>query len=582
MQRRLTMAVLCLSLTCGGTSSHKGGETPSGTGGDSGGGGAPGNNGGSTGSAGKPGTPPPSGGSAGSSSTGGNGGAMAGGGRAGNGGMAGANGNGGAGGMTMAGGSGGMPAAMRGNSVLERNNHPSRDGLFVQAGLTKAKAATFKMDANFKASFMGNMWASPLYLEDGPGGKGVFFAVTTGNDVFALDEATGAVVWKANLGPSPMQSGAGCGSIHPIGILSTPVIDAKTRTIYIGAAIGGAAIERHEVHALSVDDGKPRMGWPVDVGKALAGKFNVQPQNQRSALSLLNGILYVAYGGHVGDCGPYRGWVVAISTANPTQVTGWSTGGVHEGIWPAGGMASDGTNIFASTGNGNANMHADSEEVVRLTGMATVDRTTGVYWPKTWRAMDGGDQDMSSSNPVYVEVPGATPPAFVVAPSKDGHLFFLDPKKLGSEGGELIDFQIAAKNAPVMAVRATPTVYTTAKGVHVALTIDRQAICPNNVTGQAVLAVFVPPGAPPKPEIAWCAPINGQSAPITTTTDGKAETIVWYVSGGSLVGVDGETGAQVYRSMESCSGVRQWTSPIAVKGRIIVGGDGHLCAFGAP
>ena len=48
------------------------------------------------------------------------------------------------------------------------------------------------LDTDFKADFTGAMWASPLYLENGPGGKGVFFAVTTGNDVFALDETTGA------------------------------------------------------------------------------------------------------------------------------------------------------------------------------------------------------------------------------------------------------------------------------------------------------------------------------------------------------------------------------------------------------
>jgi outer membrane protein assembly factor BamB len=55
-----------------------------------------------------------------------------------------------------------------------------------------------------------------------PGGTGAFFAVTTGNDVFALDETTGAVKWMRNIGSSPQDSGAGCGGIHPIGIISTP------------------------------------------------------------------------------------------------------------------------------------------------------------------------------------------------------------------------------------------------------------------------------------------------------------------------------------------------------------------------
>jgi hypothetical protein len=28
-----------------------------------------------------------------------------------------------------------------------------------------------------------------------------------------------------------------------------------------------------------------------------------------------------------------------------------------------------------------------------------------------------------------------------------------------------------------------------------------------------------------------------------------------------------------------CSGIRQWTTPIAVNGHIVVGGDGHLCSW---
>src|SRR5205814_2072683 len=92
-------------------------------------------------------------------------------------------------------GGGGTPPPGMGASVLERNNHPSRDGHFLQSSLTKAAAAKMTMDAGFAATFTGNMWASPLYLENGPGGKGVFFAVTTNNDVIALDETTGATVW---------------------------------------------------------------------------------------------------------------------------------------------------------------------------------------------------------------------------------------------------------------------------------------------------------------------------------------------------------------------------------------------------
>ncbi len=157
-------------------------------------------------------------------------------------------------------------------NVLQRNKHASRDGNFVQPTLTKAKVATMALDATFKATFAGSMWASPLYLENGPGGKGVFFAVTTGNDVYALDETDGHDVWgprttleRLHL-PTALRHTVET-STHS-GILSTPVIDATLgpdgfATLYVAGAIGTQYIaERHEVHALSVKDGSERAGWP--------------------------------------------------------------------------------------------------------------------------------------------------------------------------------------------------------------------------------------------------------------------------------------------------------------------------------
>ena len=56
-------------------------------------------------------------------------------------------------------------------------------------------------------------------------------------------------------------------------------------------------------------------------------------QNQRSALSLVGGTLYVAYGGHIGDCGNYHGWVMGIDTGIRPMRGGWATAGQGEGIW---------------------------------------------------------------------------------------------------------------------------------------------------------------------------------------------------------------------------------------------------------
>jgi hypothetical protein len=497
-------------------------------------------------------------------------------------------------------GAGGSGAAMSGSgmtgmvdmnvAVLERNKHPSRDGNFTQPLLTKAKVATMAADAAFKATFNGAMWASPLYLDQGPGGTGIFIAVTTGNDIFALDETDGHTVWTKNIGNSPQNNGVPCGNIHPLGILSTPVIDAKPgadgfATIYIAGAIGTNSIMAHQVHALSAKDGSERAGWPVNASNLMGAaaqtagfQYNSGASNQRSALSLVNGIVYVAYGGHIGDCGGYHGYVVAIDTANPTSGHAWTTGGTGEAIWAAGGMASDGNGVIAVTGNSTvgANTHADSEEVVRVTGMATVTRNNAnIFYPSDWRDhLDANDLDFGSNSPVVISVAGATPANYVAAATKAGTFYLLDAANLGGMDGYKAKLTIADDG---MQIKTTLGAYTSTSGVHVILQASA-AHCPGG-NMQAMMSISVPAGAPPVPAVAWCAPTQSSAAPIATTADGKNDAIVWFMNGGSLVGVDGETGMHLVTAMGQCGGVRQWTSPIAVKGRIVVGADNKLCSW---
>jgi hypothetical protein len=104
------------------------------------------------------------------------------------------------------------------------------------------------------------------------------------------------------------------------------------------------------------------------------------------------------------------------------------------------------------------------------------------------------------------------------------------------------------------------------------------------------------PSLPLKPTVAWCATYSlvpkgadegmrwgAPAAPglISTTTDGASDALVWYMDGGNqLVALDGSTGATVFRdAAASCGSARKWTSPIAVKGRIVVAADGKLCSW---
>jgi hypothetical protein len=98
-----------------------------------------------------------------------------------------------------------------------------------------------------------------------------------------------------------------------------------------------------------------------------------------------------------------------------------------------------------------------------------------------------------------------------------------------------------------------------------------------------LMSILLSPGSPPKPKVEWCASAMGTtSAPMITTTDGSANAIVWYVRASTLLeAFDGNTGALVYNGSNAATYclARQWTAPIAVKNRIIVGGDGGLCGW---
>jgi hypothetical protein len=519
--------------------------------------------------------------------------------------MSGASGNpmSGASGSPMSGASGSVVGPVDTVSVLERNGHGTRDGYFTAPALTKAKVKTMALDAGFKATFTGTMYASPLYLDKGPGGKGIFIAVTAQNDIFALDETDGHTVWTKNVGPAPKSA---CGPVPIVGLESTPAIDPTPGpdgfgTIYAAGAIGPAFT--HQLYAFSAKDGSMRTGWPVNISMiqtaaatAAGIAFKATNAAQRGSISLVNGIVYVPYGSYY-DCDPYRGWVVAVNTADPTKTGAWVSRGAGEAIWAAGGMASDGNGVIAVTGNSKAGkgMHLDGEQVMRVTGLATFDSTNkaNYFYPTganagqpLWATMDGSDADFGSNSPAIVPVGGKN---YVAAVSKNGHLFVLDAANLGGTdvmgvpagGGYL---RVSGEGMQSHTAMAT---YTSSKGAHVVFSTQAQAGCPNG-GGTGIMSVAVAPGPPMALSVAWCAPLaaagggggGAQTSAISTTSDGKgADSIVWFVSGAALVALDGDTGAPVATPTGGCTGVRAWTSPIAVKGRIVAGADGQLCSW---
>ena len=457
--------------------------------------------------------------------------------------------------------------------VAEHHARASRDGVYVDPALTPAAARGLRLVAGFDARPRGHVYAQPLYVP-GPGGAPVVVVATESNVVEARDAATGAVVWTRALGdPAPLSS-LPCGNIDPLGVTGTPIADLAARTLYLDAMTWPAGAPHHLVFALSLDDGATRAGWPVDVAAAVPG-FDAHVQNQRGALALLGGTLYVPFGGFYGDCGDYRGWVVGLSTSQPGAASAWKTSAHGGGAWAPGGVASDGASLFVATGNTfGATDWSGGEAIVHLApGPVFSGAAADYFTPTNWRALDAADLDLGGSGPVLFEAPGATPSKLALALGKDGSAWLLDREDLGGVSSGLAHKQVSSRE-----LIGAAAAYTAPSGTYVVFR-GKGLGCPGAANNLVALRVI---GSPPALDVAWCAPYDGLGSPMVTTPDGASGFVVWIAGAegsGRLTGYDGETGASVYAGTDPLSGLRRFSTPIAAGGRVYVAGDGRVYAF---
>jgi hypothetical protein len=473
-------------------------------------------------------------------------------------------------------------AAAQPRSVTTYHGHADRSGNFVIPGLTWARARTLHLDRSFAPRFSGHLYAQPLYWQPPGAASGVLVVATESDTVAAISAADGRLLWQRSVGTSVALAALPCGNIDPLGITGTPVIDpARDAIIFDAASAEGGAV-RHLIYALSLEDGTPLPGWPVDVAKALAAQgrsFIARDQNQRGALALLDGRVYVPYGGNFGDCGDYRGWVVGVSLNDPRAVASWSTRARGGGIWAPGGIAGAGHSLFVATGNTiGARRWGEGEAVIRLgPNLRRNDRPQDFFTPTDWRRLDARDLDLGGTNPLPLDLPaaGGGRQALVLALGKNRRAYLMDRRDLGGIGGALAVATVAER--PII---TAPAAYPAAGGVLVAFQ-GPGAHCPNPRAGDNLTVLEIAAGRPPMMTTAWCAALSGRGSPIVTTTDGSSQPIVWVLGAegdGRLHGYRGDTGAPLYESAP-LAGLRHFETLIAVGNRLYVGADGRLYAF---
>src|SRR5215470_2047984 len=256
----------------------------------------------------------------------------------------------------------------------------------AHTGLAGAAPPAGRLSIAWTRRLDGAVYGQPLVI------GGLVIAATEGDSVYGLDRATGKVRWRAHVGtPVPLAS-LPCGNIDPLGITGTPVYDPATKLVYAVAETTGY---HHVLVGVSVASGRiaVRRDIPTPDGQP---RFD----QQRPALTLAGGRVYVGFGGLFGDCGPYRGSVVGVPATGRGPLVSYAVPTAREGgIWGAGGLPLARGTLYAAVGNGAATGGAfDGSDSV--TALSPGLHRTGIFAPAVWAEDNANDLDLGSLSPV--------------------------------------------------------------------------------------------------------------------------------------------------------------------------------------
>ena len=258
------------------------------------------------------------------------------------------------------------------------------------------------------------------------------FVATEGDSVVALSAVDGSVAWSTNLGKPVPKSALPCGNIDLTGITSTAVINPSGTTIYV---VDFVLPGNHELVALDTSNGAIRWRHPID-----PPGLSPLVEQQRSALSLVNGRVYVPFGGLFGDCGPYKGSVVSLAADGSGDTSSWIVPTARQGgLWAPSGLSGDTNgNLFAAIGNAassDPNNFDYGNAVVRL----DPDLVLGDYWaPADWAALSDADKDLGSQGPIPLDA------SHLFVAGKGGIAYVLSSADLGKVGGETSKLQLCS------------------------------------------------------------------------------------------------------------------------------------------
>ena len=363
-----------------------------------------------------------------------------------------------------------LPLWAQNTSVLTaeyENGRSASNGSETVLTPATVNAATFGKLGSYNVD--GQVAGQPLYVSKlKMPGKGntqtnVLYVATMHNTVYAFDadHPGTAPLWSVNLGPSVPQNYAGTCPANfstgtELGILSTPVIDSKSGTIYVVAAhpVPGTMAYIHQLYALDLTTGAAKNGGSAVISAQVPGTgvdssngtvtMNQTRMIQRPALLLANGSVYAGFSSCGPDPDPYHGWVIGYNAANVQQQTvayNSTPNGEEGGIWQSGaGLVADGKGfIYFETGNGTSDDVSNfGESFVKLTPTGTV---ADWFTPSNADALNALDLDLSTTGPIltsdtHLLIGVGKQRGAVLGGGKQGIVYVLSADSLGGKSGQ--------------------------------------------------------------------------------------------------------------------------------------------------
>ncbi len=405
----------------------------------------------------------------------------------------------------------------------------------------------------FKVTIDDQVYAQPLVagnINISGGIHNVVYAATVNNTIYAIDGDCGTIYWSKNYTPATQRpprntdmTGADNGHYNDfsgnIGIVGTPVIDTVAQTMYfVARSTNGAGGFYQYLHAIDIKTGNERGGSPVLIAASVIGDsgdsnvggeilFEPQKNNQRQALTLYNGRIYITYAAH-GDWPPYHGWVLSYDAATLQQkaVYNVTSYGYWAGIWESGGgPAIDSAGyMYLVTGNGavgyNGNLsdyinRAESALKLRISNDSI--KVADFFTPKNYQALESADLDYGSMGAFLI--PNSS---LYFTGCKDGNLYLLNTANLGGYHATTNNVKQTIALGSNITLRCQPSYYRSSNKEFVYVWSENsqlKAFPVNRTAGNLDVANLITGSAQ--------GPSGGNGAMLSTSSNNNTNGILW-------------------------------------------------------